>query len=67
MNHSLRTWKLSALILLCAGLKLPAQELTFSVRLSERWVLRTVFDRVTTNYNRDSDIFLVGLGYRWPR
>ena len=29
MNNSRRTWKLSALILLCAGLKLPAQELTF--------------------------------------
>jgi hypothetical protein len=37
------------------------------VRLSERWVLRTVFDRVTTSYNRDSDILLVGLGYRWGR
>ena len=29
MNNSRRTWKLSALILLGAGLKLPAQELTF--------------------------------------
>jgi hypothetical protein len=67
VNNFLRTWKLSALILLGAGLKLPAQELTFSVRLSEHWVIRTVFDRVTSNYNRDSDIFLMGLGYRWPR
>jgi hypothetical protein len=23
-----------------------------------------VFDRVSSNYNRDSDIFLVGFGYR---
>jgi hypothetical protein len=45
----------------------PLASLTFSVRLSEHWVIRTVFDRVTSNYNRDSDIFLVGLGYRWPR
>jgi len=29
--------------------------------------MRAVFDRVTSSYNRDSDIFLLGLGYRWPR
>jgi hypothetical protein len=45
----------------------PLVSLTVSVRLSEHWTLRTVFDRVTTSYNRDADIFLVGLGYRWPR
>jgi len=45
----------------------PLASLTFSVRLSEQWTVRTVFDRVTTSYNRDSDIFLVGLGYRWGR
>ena len=45
----------------------PLASLTFSVRLSEQWIVRTVFDRVTTSYNRDSDIFLVGLGYRWGR
>ena len=45
----------------------PLASLTFSVRRSDHWVIRTVFDRVTSNYNRDSDIFLVGLGYRWPR
>jgi hypothetical protein len=37
------------------------------VRLSEHWIIRAVFDRVTSSYNRDSDIFLVGLGYRWAR
>jgi hypothetical protein len=45
----------------------PLASLTFSVRLSEQWTVRTVFDRVTTSYNRDSDIFLLGLGYRWGR
>jgi len=45
----------------------PLVSLTTSVRLSEHWLLRVVWDRVVSNYNRDSDIFLVGLGYRWPR
>jgi hypothetical protein len=45
----------------------PLASLTFSVRLSEHWIMRMVFDRVTSSYNRDADIFLLGLGYRWPR
>ncbi len=45
----------------------PLASLTCSVRLSEHWIIRAVFDRVTSSYNRDSDIFLVGLGYRWAR
>ena len=45
----------------------PMASLTYSVRLSESWNLRLIFDRVASNYNRDSDIFLVGLGYHWPR
>jgi len=45
----------------------PLASLTFSVRLSDHWIMRLVFDRVTSSYNRDADIFLVGLGYRWPR
>ena len=45
----------------------PLASLTCSVRLSEHWIVRAVFDRVTSNYNRDSDIFLLGLGYRWAR
>jgi hypothetical protein len=43
----------------------PLASLTCSVRLSEHWIARAVFDRVASNYNRDSDIFLLGLGYRW--
>ncbi|HTJ79759.1 MAG TPA: hypothetical protein VL357_12260 [Rariglobus sp.] len=43
----------------------PLVSLTFGVRISEHWVGRFVFDRVTSNYNRDSDIFLAGLGYSW--
>ena len=45
----------------------PLVSLTASVRLSESCTLRMVFDRVTTSYNRDADIFLIGLGFRWPR
>jgi len=45
----------------------PLASLTFSVRLSESCTMRMVFDRVITSYNRDADIFLLGLGYRWPR
>jgi hypothetical protein len=44
----------------------PLASLTISTRLSENWILRAVFDRVMTSYNRDADIFLLGLGYRWP-
>lgn len=43
----------------------PLASLTFSTRLSEHWIMRMVFDRVTSSYNRDADIFLLGLGYRW--
>ena len=45
----------------------PLASLMFSVRLSDHWIVRMVFDRVTSSYNRDADIFLLGLGYRWPR
>lgn len=38
---------------------------TFAVRLSESWLVRLMMHRVVTNYNRDSDVFLVGAGYRW--
>jgi hypothetical protein len=44
----------------------PLASLTFSVRLSDHWIMRLVFDRVMSSYNRDADIFLLGLGYRWP-
>jgi len=45
----------------------PLVSLTASLRLSEFCTMRMVFDRVVTSYNRDADIFLLGLGYRWPR
>jgi hypothetical protein len=45
----------------------PMVSLTGSVRLSDHWLVRVTWDRVVSNYNRDSDIFLVGLGYRWPQ
>lgn len=43
----------------------PLVSLTVSARLSEHWLVRLMFDRVTSDNNRDSDIFLLGLGYRW--
>lgn len=45
----------------------PLASLTFSTQLSDNWIVRLIFDRVTSSYNRDADIFLVGLGYRWRR
>jgi hypothetical protein len=45
----------------------PLASLTVSARLSEHWLVRLVFDRVTTSYNRDADIFLLGFGYHWSR
>jgi hypothetical protein len=43
----------------------PLVSFTIARQLSDHWVVRVVWDRVISNYNRDSDIFLVGLGYRW--
>ena len=43
----------------------PIVSLTVARQLSDHWIVRAVWHRVTTNYSRDSDIFLVGLGYRW--
>jgi hypothetical protein len=43
----------------------PMVSLTIERRLSDTIVTRFVWDRVTTSYNRDSDIFLFGLGYSW--
>ena len=39
--------------------------ITASYRLTERWHLRGTWDRIVTNYDRDSDIFLGGIGYRF--
>ena len=43
----------------------PLVSLSVATKLDEHWLARLTFDRVTTNYNRDSDILFVGLGYRW--
>jgi hypothetical protein len=43
----------------------PLVSLTIARRISASWITRLVWDRVTSNYNRDSDIFLLGLGYCW--
>ena len=43
----------------------PLLSLTIARRLSEHFIARMIWDRVTSNYNRDSDIFLIGLGYSW--
>ncbi len=34
---------------------------------SKHWSFRVVLHRVVTNYNRDADIYLAGLVYRWGR
>jgi hypothetical protein len=39
--------------------------LSLSERLSHHWMVRLVCNRVGSNYNRDADIILLGLGYRW--
>lgn len=38
---------------------------TATVRLSDTWQARLTWNRVVSKYNRDADIFLLGLGYRW--
>jgi hypothetical protein len=43
----------------------PLLSLSVSTRLSDHWLARLVFDRVTTDYNRDADIILLGFGYYW--
>ncbi len=43
----------------------PLVSPTFSVRLSDSWVVRGVFNRVVSYGHADSDVFLLGLGLRW--
>ena len=43
----------------------PLVSLTLARHLSDRWIARLTWDRVTTTYNRDADVFLAGFGYRW--
>ncbi|HEY6008074.1 MAG TPA: hypothetical protein VIU40_07090, partial [Geobacteraceae bacterium] len=41
--------------------------LTFSgsYRLDTSWLLRTSWNRILTNYDRDTDVILAGVGYRF--
>lgn len=39
--------------------------ITTSIRLTRHWDVRATWDRTITGYNRDTDIFLGGLGYRF--
>jgi hypothetical protein len=43
----------------------PLVSFTVATRMSEHWVARLVFNRVTTSYNRDADVIFLGLGYRF--
>jgi len=38
---------------------------TGSCRISQAWHIRATWDRIITTYNRDTDIFLGGIGYRF--
>jgi hypothetical protein len=38
---------------------------TGSYRINENWLIRATWDRVITTYDRDTDIFLGGIGYRF--
>ncbi|WP_298436083.1 hypothetical protein [Geobacter sp.] len=39
--------------------------LTGSYRISQHWHIRATWDRVISSYDRDTDIFLGGIGYRF--
>lgn len=39
--------------------------LTASYRLSPDWAVRTSWNRIVTSYNRDTDVILGGVGYRF--
>lgn len=41
--------------------------LTANWRLSDRWFTRLNWNRVATTDNRDSDVIVVGAGFRWGR
>lgn len=43
----------------------PIVTLTLGWQLSEHWITRLAWNRVITSNSRDSDIILLGLGYRW--
>jgi hypothetical protein len=39
--------------------------LTLAYSISSRWTARAIWNRVTTRDDDDSDIVLIGLGYRF--
>jgi len=39
--------------------------LTGSYRLMQRWLVRASWNRIVTSYNRDTDVILAGIGYRF--
>lgn len=39
--------------------------LTASYRYQPRWLVRALWNRIATDYSRDTDMFLFGLGYRF--
>lgn len=39
--------------------------LTASYRLTPRWLVRTSWNRIVTSYDRDTDVILGGIGYRF--
>jgi hypothetical protein len=41
--------------------------ITTSYRFSDHWSTRFHWNRVMSNDSRDTDLFLLGLGYRWER
>jgi hypothetical protein len=43
----------------------PIVTFTLGWQLSEHWITRLAWNRVVTTNSRDSDIILLGLGYRW--
>lgn len=38
---------------------------TASYRLRPQWCLRASWDRIVTNYDRDTDVIMGGIGYRF--
>ena len=44
-----------------AGLLTPS----FALRITAHTAFRFSWERVITSYNRDADVWLFGLGYRW--
>ena len=43
----------------------PILTTTFSYNVSRQWTARLNWHRVVSNYDRDSDVFLLGVGYRF--